>query len=118
MEAALEEVRPYLLADGGDVSVMGVEGGVVAVSLTGACASCASSATTLKLGIERQLRAVFGDAIADVVQVRRHAREWWRRWRSALCAVRCVHPQQRGGGAIGCAAPRRAGLGCMMLRAG
>jgi Fe-S cluster biogenesis protein NfuA len=35
--AALEEVRPYLQADGGDVEVVGVEGGVVSLRLEGAC---------------------------------------------------------------------------------
>jgi Fe-S cluster biogenesis protein NfuA len=70
VDAALEEVRPYLLADGGDVAVVGVEGGVVAVALQGACSSCASSSATLKMGIERQLRAVFGEQLKEVVQVR------------------------------------------------
>lgn len=65
---ALDEVRPYLLADGGDVKVVGVENGCVAVELQGACSSCASSSATLKMGIERQLKAVFGDQIKEVVQ--------------------------------------------------
>lgn len=69
VDAALEEVRPYLLADGGDVAVVGVEAGVVAVALQGACSSCASSSATLKMGIERQLRAVFGEQLREVVQV-------------------------------------------------
>ncbi|KAF8073253.1 NIFU1 [Scenedesmus sp. PABB004] len=74
VDAALEEVRPYLLADGGDVSVVGVEDGIVAVALQGACSSCASSSATLKMGIERQLRAVFGAQVVDVVQVDSGAR--------------------------------------------
>lgn len=43
--AALEEVRPYLLADGGDVVVLDVNvgSGVVMVEMQGACSSCASS---------------------------------------------------------------------------
>eukprot|EP00882_Tetradesmus_deserticola_P029629 GHRQ01033209.1.p2 GENE.GHRQ01033209.1~~GHRQ01033209.1.p2 ORF type:complete len:285 (+),score=161.72 GHRQ01033209.1:1031-1885(+) len=69
VDAALDEVRPYLMADGGDVEVVGVEGGVVAVALQGACSSCASSSATLKMGIERQLRAVFGEQLLEVVQV-------------------------------------------------
>jgi Fe-S cluster biogenesis protein NfuA len=73
VDAALEEVRPYLMADGGDVAVVGVEAGVVAVALQGACSSCASSSATLKMGIERQLRAVFGEQLLEVVQVRRLA---------------------------------------------
>eukprot|EP00882_Tetradesmus_deserticola_P012317 GHRQ01013056.1.p1 GENE.GHRQ01013056.1~~GHRQ01013056.1.p1 ORF type:complete len:463 (+),score=198.26 GHRQ01013056.1:85-1389(+) len=71
VDAALDEVRPYLMADGGDVEVVGVEGGVVAVALQGACSSCASSSATLKMGIERQLRAVFGEQLLEEVQVGR-----------------------------------------------
>jgi Fe-S cluster biogenesis protein NfuA len=69
VDAALNDVRPYLMADGGDVEVVGVVDGVVAVSLQGACSSCASSSATLKMGIERQLKAVFGDQLVEVVQV-------------------------------------------------
>lgn len=45
VSAALEDVRPYLLADGGDVTVLDVNvgTGVVMVELQGACSSCASS---------------------------------------------------------------------------
>lgn len=77
VDAALEEVRPYLLADGGDVAVVGVEAGVVAVALQGACSSCASSSATLKMGIERQLRAVFGEQLREVVQVRLGGGRLW-----------------------------------------
>jgi Fe-S cluster biogenesis protein NfuA len=69
VDAALDEVRPYLLADGGDVNVVDVTDGVVRVALVGACSSCASSSATLKMGIERQLRAVFGDQLEQVLQV-------------------------------------------------
>ena len=68
-EAALDEVRPYLIADGGNVEVVGVDGGVVALRLQGACGTCPSSAATLSMGIERALRARFGDALAGVVEV-------------------------------------------------
>lgn len=65
----LEEVRPYLIADGGNVRVASVEGGRVLLELEGACGTCASSSATMKMGIERSLKAAFGDALEEVVQV-------------------------------------------------
>jgi Fe-S cluster biogenesis protein NfuA len=56
VEAALAKVRPMLLADGGDVQLIGVEDGVVKVKLTGACGGCPMATMTLKGGIERVLR--------------------------------------------------------------
>ncbi|VAX21068.1 hypothetical protein MNBD_NITROSPINAE04-2232 [hydrothermal vent metagenome] len=56
VEAVLEEVRPHLLADGGNVELVGVENGVVKLKLLGACGSCPSSTMTLKMGIERVLK--------------------------------------------------------------
>ena len=50
-----EEIRPAIAQDGGDVSFEGFEGGVVYLRLTGACGTCPSSVTTLKMGIERLL---------------------------------------------------------------
>ncbi len=49
---ALEEVRPYLQSHGGNVELLGVEGGVARVRLQGSCDGCPSSAMTLKLAIE------------------------------------------------------------------
>ena len=49
---ALEEVRPYLQSHGGNVELLGVEGGVARVRLQGSCDGCPSSAATLKLAIE------------------------------------------------------------------
>ncbi len=51
-----EEVRPVLLADGGDVELFDVEGDRVLVSLKGACGSCSSSTATLKIAIEARLQ--------------------------------------------------------------
>ena len=49
---ALEEVRPYLQSHGGNVELLGVEGGVARVRLQGSCDGCPSSTVTLKLAIE------------------------------------------------------------------
>jgi Fe-S cluster biogenesis protein NfuA len=56
VQAALEQVRPVLLADGGDVQLVDVKDGVVKVKLTGACGGCPMATMTLKGGIERVLR--------------------------------------------------------------
>jgi NifU-like protein len=52
-----EDVRPILLADGGDIELYDVSGDVVSVTLKGACGGCASSSETLKNSIETQLRS-------------------------------------------------------------
>jgi Fe-S cluster biogenesis protein NfuA len=69
VDRALEEVRPYLIADGGNFSVAGVTNGVVMLQLEGACGTCASSTATMKMGIERALKSAFGDALKEVQQV-------------------------------------------------
>lgn len=53
---ALEEVRPGLQRDGGDIELVDVVDGVVKVRLTGACAGCPMSQMTLKLGVENYLK--------------------------------------------------------------
>jgi Fe-S cluster biogenesis protein NfuA len=65
----LDEVRPYLIADGGNVQVVDVEGGVVKLRLEGACGSCGSATQTMSMGIERALRNNFGDKVKEVVRV-------------------------------------------------
>ena len=70
VDAALNEVRPFLAADGGDVEVVGIEDGIVAVRMFGACGTCSSSTATLKGGIETTLFKVFGrEAIKEVVNL-------------------------------------------------
>lgn len=56
--AALEEVRPALQADGGDIELVDVdeETGQVNVRLVGACAGCPMSQMTLQMGVERLLK--------------------------------------------------------------
>ncbi|HAN86994.1 MAG: NifU family protein [Bacillota bacterium] len=58
VEAILDEIRPSLQADGGDVELIDVtEDGIVKVRLKGACAGCPMSTLTLKNGIERVLKS-------------------------------------------------------------
>ncbi|XRB00883.1 NifU domain-containing protein [Pycnococcus provasolii] len=66
---ALDTVRPYLQADGGDVNVVSVQSGVVLVELVGACGTCTQSAATLQLGVEGALKRAFGKQIVKVLQV-------------------------------------------------
>jgi Fe-S cluster biogenesis protein NfuA/nitrite reductase/ring-hydroxylating ferredoxin subunit len=58
---ALEEVRPYLQSHGGNVELLGIEGGVVRVRLEGSCDGCPSSAVTLKLAIEEAIQKAAPD---------------------------------------------------------
>ena len=52
---ALDEMRPYLDSHGGDVRLLGIEGGVVRLQLQGSCSGCPSSAVTLRHGIEEAI---------------------------------------------------------------
>ena len=54
----LDQVRPYLNQDGGDVEFLSFEDGIVNVKLHGACGTCPSSLMTLRMGIENALREV------------------------------------------------------------
>ncbi len=56
VEKVIEKIRPSLALDGGDVKLLGVKNSKVYVQLQGACIGCASSSSTLKYGIERQMR--------------------------------------------------------------
>lgn len=68
VEEVLEELRPYLISDGGNVALVEIEGGTVKLQLQGACGSCPSSTMTLRMGIERRLREKIPE-ITDVEQV-------------------------------------------------
>ena len=54
--ATLNNIRPHLQADGGDVELVDVVDGIVKVRLKGACHGCPMAAMTLQMGIERVLR--------------------------------------------------------------
>jgi Fe-S cluster biogenesis protein NfuA len=56
VKEALELIRPAIQMDGGDIRLLGVEGGVVTVQLFGTCETCPISPVTLKQGVERLLR--------------------------------------------------------------
>lgn len=69
IQNAINQIRPSLQADGGDVELVDVsEDGVVKVRLTGACRSCPMSQMTLKMGIERFLKKEVPE-VREVVSV-------------------------------------------------
>jgi Fe-S cluster biogenesis protein NfuA len=68
VKAALEKIRPVLQRDGGDVELVGIDGGTVKVRLQGACSGCPGATITLKQGIERVLKEQVPE-VEKVVQV-------------------------------------------------
>lgn len=57
VEKVLDQIRPGLIADGGNVELVDVsDEGIVKVKLTGACAGCPMSTMTLKMAIEKKLK--------------------------------------------------------------
>ena len=68
LEETLEYIRPALQADGGDLVLLGVDGGTVNLQLVGACGGCPMSTMTLTAGIERILRDRV-PGVTDVVAV-------------------------------------------------
>ncbi len=68
VENVLDELRPYLMSDGGNVELVEIEGPIVRLRLQGACGSCPSSAMTLRMGIECKLKEEIPD-ISEIEQV-------------------------------------------------
>jgi Fe-S cluster biogenesis protein NfuA len=58
VENVIEKVRPSIKLDGGDIQLIAIKEGVVYVQLQGACVGCASSGTTLKYGVEKQMKTL------------------------------------------------------------
>jgi Fe-S cluster biogenesis protein NfuA len=56
VQVLLEQIRPFLQQDGGDLEYVKFEDGIVSLRLQGACSSCPSSIYTLKMGIENALK--------------------------------------------------------------
>lgn len=66
IEKALDSIRPYLEADGGNVRLLGVEEGQVAkLELLGSCGSCPMSSMTLKAGVEEAIKR----AVPEITKV-------------------------------------------------
>jgi Fe-S cluster biogenesis protein NfuA len=69
IQRAIDDVRPSLQADGGDIELVAVdEDGTVKVRLTGACGGCPMATMTLKMGVENYLKKTVPE-VKEVVQV-------------------------------------------------
>ncbi len=75
VKMAIDKVRPMLLKDGGDISILGIKDAKVYVRLEGHCVDCASAHLTLKNGILRQLQIDIHPEI-DVIEVK--GKQDWR----------------------------------------
>ena len=56
VELALQEIRPYLEADGGNIKLVGVKNDIVSIQLEGACLGCSVNQMTLKNGVEATIK--------------------------------------------------------------
>jgi len=60
IEKAIDSIRPYLLADGGNIKVLEItEDHVVKVEMLGSCGDCRMSSMTLKAGVENAIKQAF-----------------------------------------------------------
>jgi Fe-S cluster biogenesis protein NfuA len=58
VEAVIDEIRPMIQSDGGDIELVEIKDDVVTVRLKGACVGCPSSAMTLSMGVESRIKEV------------------------------------------------------------
>jgi Fe-S cluster biogenesis protein NfuA len=70
VEEALNTIRPYLEADGGNVSVVEIKDNVLKLELTGACKNCNMSHMTMKAGIEETIKSAVPE-IKEIQSVNR-----------------------------------------------
>jgi len=56
VEKALEEIRPFLISDGGNISLVSIEEDIVKVKLEGACVGCSINQMTLRNGVEASIK--------------------------------------------------------------
>lgn len=69
VEIALDEIRPFLQSDGGDIKLIGIEDGTtVKVQLQGACVGCSVNQMTLKSGVEMTIKK-HAPQILEVINV-------------------------------------------------
>ena len=65
IQKALDEIRPFLNSDGGDIEFVSVEDNIVKVKLIGACTACSVNQMTLKAGVETTIKKY----VPEVVKV-------------------------------------------------
>ncbi|MGV8947445.1 MAG: NifU family protein [Lutibacter sp.] len=68
VENALQEIRPYLQADGGNISLVGINNNIVQVQLEGNCLGCSVNQMTLKYGVEETIKR-HAPQITQVIEI-------------------------------------------------
>jgi Fe-S cluster biogenesis protein NfuA len=68
IEKALEEIRPFLMSDGGNISLVSIDNNVVKVQLEGSCISCPVNQMTLTNGVEATIKR-YAPQIEKVIEV-------------------------------------------------
>lgn len=68
VEKALDEIRPFLISDGGNIKLLSIENAVVKVQLEGACMGCSVNQMTLKNGVEATIKK-YVPQIVEVINV-------------------------------------------------
>jgi Fe-S cluster biogenesis protein NfuA len=68
VEKALEEIRPFLMSDGGNIKLLSIENEIVKVQLEGACIGCSVNQMTLKNGVEATIKK-YAPQIVAVINV-------------------------------------------------
>ena len=65
---ALENIRPFLNKDGGDIELVNVDNNIATVKLLGNCVQCSMSVSTMKYGVEQKIKE-FAPEITEVVSI-------------------------------------------------
>jgi Fe-S cluster biogenesis protein NfuA len=68
VEKALDEIRPFLMNDGGNIKLLSIEENVVKVQLQGACTGCSVNQMTLKNGVEATIKK-YAPQILELINV-------------------------------------------------
>jgi len=68
VEKALDEIRPFLISDGGNIKLLSIENSIVKVQLEGACTGCSVNQITLKNGVEATIKK-YAPQISEVINV-------------------------------------------------
>ncbi|WP_166387908.1 MULTISPECIES: NifU family protein [unclassified Polaribacter] len=68
VEKALDEIRPFLMSDGGNIKLLSIEESIVKVQLEGACIGCSVNHMTLKNGVEATIKK-YAPQIIEVINI-------------------------------------------------
>lgn len=68
IQEALEEIRPFLNRDGGDIELVDIKDSTVYVKLLGSCSSCHINTSTMKLGVENTIKQ-YAPEILEVINI-------------------------------------------------